>query len=82
MGVSTFCMKSGNSLGFRDRAISAGVVAGSRPQIMDLELVTLHYMVVDFAKTIAPDEMARSLKPREFPDFMQRVDKPMYASLG
>ncbi|XP_007036161.2 PREDICTED: RNA-dependent RNA polymerase 2 [Theobroma cacao] len=47
-----------------------------------LELATLHSMAVDFAKTGAPAEMPRSLKPREFPDFMQRVDKPMYASLG
>ncbi|WRX13637.1 RNA-dependent RNA polymerase [Theobroma cacao] len=47
-----------------------------------LELVTLHSMAVDFAKTAALAEMAQSLKPREFPDFMQKVDKPMYASLG
>ncbi|EOY04403.1 Uncharacterized protein TCM_019665 [Theobroma cacao] len=47
-----------------------------------LELATLHSTAVDFAKTATPTEMARSLKPREFPDFMQRVDKPMYASLG
>ncbi|WRX31737.1 RNA-dependent RNA polymerase [Theobroma cacao] len=48
---------------------------------MDLELATLHYMAVDFAKTGALAKMPRSLKPREFSDFMQRVDKPMYASL-
>ncbi|WRX12151.1 RNA-dependent RNA polymerase, partial [Theobroma cacao] len=82
MGLSTLCMKFGNSLGFKDRGISAGVPAGSRPQIMDLELATFHSMAVDFAITGAPAEMPRSLKPREFPKFMQRVDKPMYASLG
>ncbi|WRX11622.1 RNA-dependent RNA polymerase [Theobroma cacao] len=49
---------------------------------MDLELETLHYMAVDFAKTRAPTEMPRSLKPEEFPDFMQRVDKPMEAYMG
>ncbi|WRX19933.1 hypothetical protein QQP08_012420 [Theobroma cacao] len=34
-------------------------------------------MAVDFAQTEATAEMARSLKSREFPDFMQRVDKPI-----
>ncbi|WRX13096.1 RNA-dependent RNA polymerase, partial [Theobroma cacao] len=82
MGLSTLCIKSGNSHGFRDRGISAGALAGLRLRIMDLELGTLHYMAVDFAKTRAPAEMPRSLKPREFPNFMQKVDKPMYASLG
>lgn len=47
-----------------------------------LELATLHSMAVDFAKTGAPAEMPRVLKPREFPDFMERVDKPMYISNG
>ncbi|XP_022738324.1 RNA-dependent RNA polymerase 2 [Durio zibethinus] len=47
-----------------------------------LALATLHSMAVDFAKTGAPAEMPRALKPKEFPDFMQRGDKPMYASLG
>ncbi|WRX20850.1 hypothetical protein QQP08_013337, partial [Theobroma cacao] len=79
MGLLTLCMKSENSLG---SGIEPSQLAGSRPRIMDLELETLHYMVVDFAKTTALAEMAQSLKPREFPDFMQRVDKPMYASLG
>ncbi|KAF8005973.1 hypothetical protein BT93_K0299 [Corymbia citriodora subsp. variegata] len=45
-----------------------------------LQLATLHSMAVDFAKTGAPAEMPRVLKPREFPDFMERVDKPMYTS--
>ncbi|XP_051136633.1 RNA-dependent RNA polymerase 2 [Andrographis paniculata] len=46
-----------------------------------LELATLHSMAVDFAKTGAPAEMPRSLKPREFPDFLERWEKPMYISL-
>ena len=45
-----------------------------------LELANLHSMAVDFAKTGAPAEMPRVLKPKEFPDFMERVDKPMYTS--
>lgn len=47
-----------------------------------LQLATLHSMAVDFAKTGAPAEMPRILKPREFPDFMERVEKPMYISNG
>lgn len=47
-----------------------------------LALATLHSMAVDFAKTGAPAEMPRSLKPREFPDFMQRGEKGMYSSVG
>ena len=47
-----------------------------------LELAELHSMAVDFAKTGGAAEMPRALKPREFPDFMQRVEKPMYVSQG
>ncbi|OWM90483.1 RNA-dependent RNA polymerase 2 [Punica granatum] len=47
-----------------------------------LELANLHSMAVDFAKTGAPAEMPRSLRPREYPDFMERFDKPMYTSVG
>ncbi|XP_060204819.1 RNA-dependent RNA polymerase 2 isoform X1 [Lycium barbarum] len=47
-----------------------------------LQLATLHSMAVDFAKTGAAAEMPRYLKPREFPDFMERWDKPMYISEG
>lgn len=47
-----------------------------------LQLATLHSMAVDFAKTGTPAEMPRFLKPREFPDFMERWDKPMYTSQG
>ncbi|WRX19908.1 RNA-dependent RNA polymerase, partial [Theobroma cacao] len=81
MGLSTLCMKSGNSLGFRDRGILAAAPVFAKSTAICLELATLHSMAVDFGKTEAPVEMPRSLKPREFSDFMQRVDKPMYASL-
>ncbi|KAK2970903.1 hypothetical protein RJ640_005260 [Escallonia rubra] len=47
-----------------------------------LELATLHSMAVDFAKTGAPAEMPRYLRPREFPDFLERWDKLMYPSQG
>ncbi|KAF6158078.1 hypothetical protein GIB67_014872, partial [Kingdonia uniflora] len=47
-----------------------------------LQLATLHSMAVDFAKTGSPAEMPRALKPREYPDFMERVEKPMYISTG
>ncbi|KAE9602620.1 hypothetical protein Lal_00049832 [Lupinus albus] len=47
-----------------------------------LELANLHSMAVDFAKTGAPAEMPRVLKPKEFPDFMEREDKPKYISNG
>lgn len=47
-----------------------------------LQLANLHSTAVDFAKTGAPAEMPRVLRPREFPDFMERVDKPMYRSTG
>ncbi|GFS32633.1 RNA-dependent RNA polymerase 2 [Actinidia rufa] len=47
-----------------------------------LQLATIHSMAVDFAKTGAPDEMPRFLKPKEFLDFLERVDKPTYTSHG
>jgi len=47
-----------------------------------LRLASLHSMAVDFAKTGAPAEMPRALKPREYPDFMERWDKPTYKSQG
>ncbi|ESQ38406.1 hypothetical protein EUTSA_v10028370mg [Eutrema salsugineum] len=45
-----------------------------------LELANLHSRAVDFAKTGAPAEMPYALKPREFPDFLERFEKPMYIS--
>ncbi|CAN0890254.1 RNA-dependent RNA polymerase 2 [Linum grandiflorum] len=47
-----------------------------------LELANLHSMAVDFAKTGAPAEMPKYLKPRVYPDFMERTEKPMYVSNG
>ncbi|KAM3367925.1 hypothetical protein ACQJBY_016463 [Aegilops geniculata] len=47
-----------------------------------LQLAALHSMAVDFAKTGAPAEMPRSLRPKEYPDFMERRDKPTYISNG
>uniref|UniRef100_A0A5B6YJT5 RNA-dependent RNA polymerase n=1 Tax=Davidia involucrata TaxID=16924 RepID=A0A5B6YJT5_DAVIN len=47
-----------------------------------LQLAALHSMAVDFAKTGAPAEMPRVLKPKDFPDFMERGDKSMYTSQG
>lgn len=51
----------------------------ARSQIC-LELANLHSRAVDFAKTGAPAEMPYALKPREFPDFLERFEKPMYVS--
>ncbi|KAM3387510.1 hypothetical protein ACQJBY_010387 [Aegilops geniculata] len=45
-----------------------------------LQLAALHSMAADFAKTGAPAEMPRSLRPKEYPDFMERWDKPTYIS--
>ncbi|VAH90354.1 unnamed protein product [Triticum turgidum subsp. durum] len=47
-----------------------------------LQLAALHSMAVDFAKSGAPAEMPRSLRPKEYPDFMERWDKPTYISDG
>ncbi|KAK8945735.1 putative RNA-dependent RNA polymerase 2 [Platanthera guangdongensis] len=47
-----------------------------------LLLSGLHSMAVDFAKTGVPAEMPRILRPKEFPDFMERVDRSMYPSNG
>ncbi|KAF5758560.1 putative RNA-directed RNA polymerase [Helianthus annuus] len=47
-----------------------------------LQLAALHSMAVDFAKSGAPAEMPRALRPREYPDFMARWDRPMYISQG
>lgn len=47
-----------------------------------VQLAALHSMAVDFAKTGAPAEMPLALRPREFPDFMERWERPMYVSNG
>lgn len=53
----------------------------ARSQIC-LELAQLHSMSVDFAKTGAPAEMPKSFIPKEYPDFMERHDRPTYVSTG
>ncbi|PIA62130.1 hypothetical protein AQUCO_00200258v1 [Aquilegia coerulea] len=47
-----------------------------------LQLATLHSMAVDFAKNGAPAEMPSALRPYEYPDFMEKEDKPTYESPG
>lgn len=47
-----------------------------------LRLAELHSMAVDYAKTGAPAEMPNVLKPKEYPDFMERWDRPTYISQG
>jgi RNA-dependent RNA polymerase len=47
-----------------------------------LLLANLHSAAVDFAKTGSPAEMPRILRPKQFPDFMERWDRPMYPSSG
>lgn len=45
-----------------------------------LRLAALQSMAVDFAKTGAPAEMPVAMHPKEYPDFMERFDKPKYIS--
>lgn len=47
-----------------------------------LKLANLHSMAVDYAKTGAPAEMPKELRPRKFPDFMERLEKSTYKSSG
>ncbi|KAK3225728.1 hypothetical protein Dsin_005590 [Dipteronia sinensis] len=47
-----------------------------------LELAALHSMAVDFRKTGAPAVMPLALRPKDFPDFMERYEKDTYKSLG
>ncbi|CAL9102881.1 unnamed protein product, partial [Musa textilis] len=47
-----------------------------------LELANLHSEAVDFAKSGAPAEMPRVLRPKEFPDFMERWDRSTFISPG
>lgn len=47
-----------------------------------LQLARLHSASVDFAKSGAPAEMPKFLRPKEYPDFMERWDKPTYTSSG
>ncbi|XP_020589018.1 probable RNA-dependent RNA polymerase 2 [Phalaenopsis equestris] len=47
-----------------------------------LQLANLHSMAVDFAKTGVPAEMPRILRPKQFPDFMERLDRSTCTSKG
>ncbi|KAJ8630378.1 hypothetical protein MRB53_023701 [Persea americana] len=69
-----------------DHEVTLEVLADQEPtkgqSFKCLQLANLHSMAVDFAKTGAPAEMPRILKPREYPDFLERTDQPMYTSPG
>ncbi|XP_057854773.1 probable RNA-dependent RNA polymerase 1 [Cryptomeria japonica] len=45
-----------------------------------LELAQLFSTAVDFPKTGTPAQIPASLTPKEYPDFMEKEDKPMYES--
>ncbi|KAK8984135.1 hypothetical protein V6N11_029459 [Hibiscus sabdariffa] len=45
-----------------------------------LELAKLHSIAVDFPKTGVPAEIPQALRVKEFPDFMEKPDKPSYQS--
>nr|AJA90762.1 RNA-dependent RNA polymerase 2 [Cycas revoluta] len=72
---------------------SLGVIANTHVVYADREpskarsptcqrLAMLHSKAVDFPKTGAPAEMPLLLFPKEYPDFMEKWDKPMYMSTG
>eukprot|EP01018_Ginkgo_biloba_P005534 Gb_17277 [translate_table: standard] len=45
-----------------------------------IELAKLHSTAVDFVKTGVPAEIPPNLRPTEYPDFMEKEDKPTYES--
>ncbi|KAK8684611.1 hypothetical protein V6N13_040630 [Hibiscus sabdariffa] len=45
-----------------------------------LELAKLHSIAVDFPKTGVPAAIPQALRVKEFPDFMEKPDKPSYQS--
>ncbi|XP_061371833.1 probable RNA-dependent RNA polymerase 1 [Gastrolobium bilobum] len=45
-----------------------------------IELAKLHSVAVDFAKTGVPAEIPQHLRVEEYPDFMEKLDKPSYQS--
>ncbi|KAK8522761.1 hypothetical protein V6N13_115715 [Hibiscus sabdariffa] len=59
---------------FADREIGKAM---SRPC---LELAKLHSIAVDFPKTGVPAEIPQELRVKEYPDFMEKPDKPSYQS--
>ncbi|KAI9291041.1 RdRP-domain-containing protein, partial [Neoconidiobolus thromboides FSU 785] len=51
--------------------------------VYDTDCLTLaqrHSRAVDFPKTGIPADLENELRAKEFPDFMQKEDKPMYTS--
>ncbi|KAL6536899.1 hypothetical protein OROHE_012483 [Orobanche hederae] len=47
-----------------------------------LELATLHSVAVDFPKTGIPAQIPPKLRVKEYPDFMEKLDKPTFESQG
>ncbi|KAH6807238.1 RNA-dependent RNA polymerase 1 [Perilla frutescens var. frutescens] len=45
-----------------------------------LELAELHSVAVDFPKTGVPAQIPPKLRVKEYPDFMEKLDKPTYES--
>lgn len=45
-----------------------------------IELARLFSIAVDFPKTGVPAIIPSNLRPREYPDFMEKEDKPTYKS--
>ncbi|KAI3817662.1 hypothetical protein L1987_11458 [Smallanthus sonchifolius] len=45
-----------------------------------VELAKLFSIAVDFPKTGVPTEMPSNLRPKEYPDFMEKLDKTAYES--
>nr|AHL27584.1 RNA-dependent RNA polymerase 1 [Salvia miltiorrhiza] len=47
-----------------------------------LELAQLHSVAVDFPKTGVPAQIPPKLRVKEYPDFMEKLDKPTFESTG
>jgi RNA-dependent RNA polymerase len=45
-----------------------------------IELAKLHSIAVDFPKTGVAVEIPYHLRPKKYPDFMEKPDKPTYES--
>ncbi|XVF85598.1 hypothetical protein PTKIN_Ptkin17bG0129800 [Pterospermum kingtungense] len=70
---------------------TAGIIANAHTVFADREpskamsrpcqeLAKLFSIAVDFAKTGVPAEIPQELRVKEYPDFMEKPDKPMYKS--
>ena len=63
---------------------NAHVVHADRKDIFSpecLELCKMHSEAVDFPKTGKIPELKRELRPKVYPDFMGKIDKPRYKSI-